>query len=47
LSASFTGVDRPSGRGQAVKPNPVKAWADANGYPAHQPLKLDAKALRS
>jgi len=41
----FTGVDRPSGRGQAVKPNPVKAWADANGYPAHQPLKLDAKAL--
>jgi methionyl-tRNA formyltransferase len=45
LVGIFTGIDRPSGRGQVVKPNSVKAWADANGYTAHQPEKLDAKAL--
>jgi methionyl-tRNA formyltransferase len=45
LVGIFTGIDRPSGRGQAVRPNAVKAWADANQFAAYQPEKLDAAAL--
>lgn len=45
LVGIFTGIDRPSGRGQSVKPNTVKAWADVHGYPAFQPEKLDPAAL--
>jgi methionyl-tRNA formyltransferase len=45
LVGIVTGVDRPSGRGQAVRPNAVKAWADAKGCRTLQPVKLDPKAL--
>jgi methionyl-tRNA formyltransferase len=41
----FTGPDRPSGRGQAVNPNAVKAWAAGRPLEIHQPEKLDAAAL--
>jgi methionyl-tRNA formyltransferase len=45
LVGIVTGVDRPSGRGQAVRPNAVKAWADARGCKTLQPEKLDPAAL--
>jgi methionyl-tRNA formyltransferase len=44
LEGIFTGVDRPSGRGQEVRPNAVKAWAAGRGIPLFQPEKLDAAA---
>ena len=40
LTAVFTQPDRPSGRGQEVRPNAIKAWALARGLPVHQPEKL-------
>jgi methionyl-tRNA formyltransferase len=40
----FTGVDRPSGRGQSVRPNAVKAWTEGRQLPVFQPEKLDASA---
>jgi methionyl-tRNA formyltransferase len=43
----FTGPDRPSGRGQAVNSNAVKAWAGGRPVAIHQPEKLDAAALAS
>jgi methionyl-tRNA formyltransferase len=43
----FTGPDRPSGRGQSVNPNAVKAWAAGRPILVHQPEKLDASALES
>jgi methionyl-tRNA formyltransferase len=43
----FTGPDRPSGRGQAVNPNAVKAWAAGRTLQVLQPEKLDAAALAS
>lgn len=45
LVAAVTGPDRPSGRGQAVRPNCVKAWADAHGVAVLQPERLDAGVL--
>jgi len=36
----FTGPDRPSGRGQKSRPNPIKAWAGERGLPAYLPEKL-------
>ncbi|HEY5229064.1 MAG TPA: methionyl-tRNA formyltransferase [Opitutaceae bacterium] len=45
LVGIFTGIDRPSGRGQEVRPNAVKAWADAKGCRTLQPEKLDPQAL--
>jgi methionyl-tRNA formyltransferase len=44
LAGIFTGVDRPSGRGQSVRPNPVKAWSEGRGIPVAQPAKLDPAA---
>jgi methionyl-tRNA formyltransferase len=41
----FTGPDRPSGRGQAIRPNAVKAWAAGRPVATFQPEKLDAAAL--
>lgn len=41
----FTGPDRPSGRGQAVNPNAVKAWASGRPVAVFQPEKLNAAAL--
>jgi methionyl-tRNA formyltransferase len=41
----FTGPDRPSGRGQTVNPNSVKAWAAGRSISVFQPEKLDAAAL--
>ncbi len=43
----FTGPDRPSGRGQAVNPNAVKAWAAGRSLQVLQPERLDAAALDS
>jgi methionyl-tRNA formyltransferase len=43
--AVVTGPDRPSGRGQAVRPNSVKARAAAHGLPTLQPERLDAGVL--
>jgi methionyl-tRNA formyltransferase len=39
-----TGPDRPSGRGQSVRPNAVKAWACRRSVPILQPPKLDEDA---
>lgn len=38
--AVYTQPDRPAGRGQEVRPNPVAAWAQAAGLPLRQPEKL-------
>lgn len=40
--AVYTQPDRPAGRGQAIRPNPVAAWARAAGLPLRQPEKLGA-----
>jgi methionyl-tRNA formyltransferase len=44
LVAVFTGPDRPAGRGQEVRPNPVKAWTAGRGLPVFQPERLDEAA---
>jgi methionyl-tRNA formyltransferase len=44
LAGIFTGVDRPSGRGQAIRPNAVKAWSEGRSFPVFQPEKLDPAA---
>lgn len=36
----YSQPDRPSGRGQEVRPNPVAAWAKSEGLPLFQPEKL-------
>ena len=38
--AVYTQPDRPAGRGQEVRPNPVAAWARAECLPLRQPEKL-------
>ncbi len=46
--AVYSQPDRPSGRGQEIRPNPVAAWARAEGLPLLQPERLgpaDAAAL--
>jgi methionyl-tRNA formyltransferase len=40
--AVYSQPDRPAGRGQEVRPNPVAAWARAEGLNLLQPEKLDA-----
>jgi methionyl-tRNA formyltransferase len=40
IVAVYSQPDRPSGRGQAVQPNPVTAWARAAGLLVRQPEKL-------
>jgi len=48
--AVYSQPDRPSGRGQEVRPNPVAAWARQEGLTLLQPEKLsaeDAAHLRS
>lgn len=40
--AVYSQPDRPAGRGQEVRPNPVAAWARAAGLPLLQPEKLAA-----
>jgi methionyl-tRNA formyltransferase len=47
LAGIFTGMDRPSGRGQSVRPNAVKAWANGRSLPVFQPEKLDAGAYEA
>jgi methionyl-tRNA formyltransferase len=47
IAGIFTGPDRPSGRGQSVKPNAVKAWSAGRSIEVLQPEKLDAAALAS
>lgn len=36
----FTQPDRPAGRGQQVRPNAIKAWAEARALPVLQPERL-------
>ena len=43
--AVFTQPDRPAGRGQQVRPNAIKLWAQARGLPVHQPDKLTGETL--
>ena len=45
LIGVVTGPDRPSGRGQDVRPNAVKAWTAGRTFAVLQPEKLDAAAL--
>jgi len=45
VAAVVTGPDRPSGRGQAVRPNGIKALATARGLSILQPEQLDASTL--
>jgi methionyl-tRNA formyltransferase len=45
LVGVVTGPDRPSGRGQEVRANPVAAWAAGRPYAVLQPEKLGAGAL--
>ncbi len=40
--AVYSQPDRPAGRGQEVRPNPVAAWARAEGLNLLQPVKLEA-----
>jgi methionyl-tRNA formyltransferase len=40
--AVYSQPDRPGGRGQEVRPNPVAAWARAEGLKLLQPEKLEA-----
>ena len=40
--AVYSQPDRPAGRGQEVRPNPVAAWARAEGLNLLQPEKLEA-----
>lgn len=40
LLAVYTQPDRPAGRGQKLRPSPVKQLALAHGLPVHQPLTL-------
>jgi len=50
VAAVYSQPDRPSGRGQEVRPNPVAAWARQEGLTLLQPEKLsaeDAVHLRS
>jgi methionyl-tRNA formyltransferase len=47
LVGVFTGPDKPSGRGQAVRPNAVKAWSAGRPIAVLQPEKLDPGALAS
>lgn len=45
--AVFTQPDRPSGRGQRLSANPIKAWARERDLPVFQPEKLGGEALRA
>jgi methionyl-tRNA formyltransferase len=45
LVGVLTGPDRPAGRGQAVRPNAVKAWAAGRPLEILQPEKPDAATL--
>jgi methionyl-tRNA formyltransferase len=45
LVGIFTGPDRPSGRGQAVGPNAVRAWAAGRPIDVLQPERLGAPEL--
>jgi methionyl-tRNA formyltransferase len=47
IAGVVTGPDRPSGRGQEVRPNPVKAWTSGRAFPVLQPEKLDPAALEA
>lgn len=40
IVAVYTQPDRPSGRGQKIRPNAIKTWALERGIPVHQPEKL-------
>jgi len=43
----FSQPDRPSGRGKATRPTPVKTVAESHGLPVFQPESLDSAAKES
>lgn len=43
IVAVFTQPDRPTGRGQKIQPNAIKAWALARALPVFQPEKLTSE----
>ena len=45
LVGIFTGPDRPSGRGQEVRPNAVAAWAAGRPTAVLQPERLDCRQV--
>ncbi|HEY1765893.1 MAG TPA: methionyl-tRNA formyltransferase [Opitutaceae bacterium] len=47
LAGIFTGPDRPSGRGQALRPNAVKAWSAGKPVEVFQPEKLGPAELEA
>ncbi len=40
IAGVITQPDKPSGRGQKLRPSPVKVWAENHGYPVWQPAKV-------
>lgn len=40
IAAVFTQPDRPAGRGQQVRPNAIKQWAQSRGIPVLQPERI-------
>lgn len=46
LVAIYTQPDRPSGRGRAVLPSPVKLWGQTHNIPIYQPLHFKEAADR-
>ncbi|MEY3609431.1 MAG: hypothetical protein RLZZ447_2219 [Verrucomicrobiota bacterium] len=42
----FTQPDRPAGRGQQVRPNAIKAWAETRGLPVRQPERITPDVTR-
>lgn len=41
LVAVFTQPDRAVGRGQKIRPNAIKTWAEQHQLPVHQPVKIN------
>ena len=42
-----TAPDKPRGRGLVLTPPPVKVWAEKNGVPTLQPVKLDSEFTKN
>ncbi len=47
IQAVFTQPDRAAGRGQGVRPNGIKLWAEAHSLPVHQPERLGEPERRT
>ena len=47
LTAVFTQPDRPVGRGQKLRANEIKQWAEARNLTVYQPERIDEAAQKS